>query len=93
MKLVKTDRLRMGRECCLHRCWTGIIYLTDVLIDEFLKINPPCKECLVQAMCISDISLTYNQDLYKECIKFKPCVIIENFLKEVYNLSDIKDID
>lgn len=26
---------------------------TKLTMDEFMKYNPPCKECLVQSMCIN----------------------------------------
>lgn len=46
-------------------------------IDIFLIYNPPCKECLVQNMCISNVRYS-NGDFI--CIKIKKCKRLINFI-------------
>lgn len=46
-------------------------------INVFLRINPPCKECLIQNMCLEDIS-----DLLDEFVglQIRSCNLLREFI-------------
>lgn len=43
-----TDRI------CYYMLFFNIAFIYD-LIEDFMKYNPPCEECLVQSICIEEI--------------------------------------
>lgn len=47
-----------------------ISFYPDGTIKEFMKHNPPCKQCLIQAICIR-----YNNHL-----EIKACDKLKNFI-------------
>ncbi len=58
------------------------IYSTPVdkiSIDEFMKYDVPCKDCLVQSMCITGQN-NINDIFIKEGIKLKLCEKMEKFI-------------
>ena len=49
-------------------------------LDEFLEYNPPCKECLVQSMCLKDrIYIDSNNKSYRG-INLKLCEKLKGFI-------------
>ncbi len=48
-------------------------------LNVFLKISPPCKQCLIQSMCLEDIG-----DLLENfvCIQIKSCNLLKEFIKK-----------
>lgn len=55
----------------------------SITIDEFNKYNVPCKECLVQSMCITEQN-NINNIFVKEGIKLQLCENIKRFI----NIND-----
>jgi hypothetical protein len=45
-------------------------------IDDFFKVNPPCKECLVNSMCITDIRKMVVG------IQIKSCSLLKEFIRK-----------
>ncbi len=33
----------------------GNVYIYNMPLEEYMKYNPPCKECLIQTMCLEYI--------------------------------------
>jgi hypothetical protein len=54
------------------------IYYTP--LDTFMGTNPPCKECLIQNMCIDITPNTYH----KEELKIRTCDRLTNFVENNY---------
>ena len=55
-------------------------------IEEFMEFNPPCKECLVQAVCVSyarPMYVEYKDAAHEEflLIKIRGCKDLEEFVK------------
>ena len=46
-------------------------------VNNFMKHNPPCKDCLIQGMCLSNVSYNNNDFI---CIKIKKCKQLINFI-------------
>lgn len=48
-------------------------------LNIFLRINPPCKECLIQAICLKDIS-----DLLDEFVGYeiRSCSLLKEFIRK-----------
>lgn len=67
-----------------------IIYI-KLASEEFLKYNPPCKECLIQNMCITDFNIRDNGILLYHLIKIEYCHLLKKFINDdthfTYNLS------
>ena len=60
------------------------IYSTPVdaiTIDEFMKCDVPCKDCLVQSMCLTGQN-NINNIVIKEGIKLRLCERIEKFISK-----------
>lgn len=58
------------------------IYSTPVdtiTVDEFMKYDIPCKDCLVQSMCITGQN-KINDIVIKDGIKLKLCEKMEKFI-------------
>lgn len=49
-------------------------------IEEFMTYNPPCKECLVRSICLSDT----DTGLYKTGYK----LVINNGCKKVFDFLE-----
>lgn len=72
----------------------GVIDLDDTVLvittlNNFLKYDPPCKNCLVKSMCIreiTDIKPTYM--IIKVCSKLKKFLV--NKVGMIENLKGIK---
>jgi len=48
-------------------------------LNTFFKINPPCKECLIQSMCIE------NEDVLLDIVlgfQIKSCSLLKEFIKK-----------
>lgn len=54
----------------------------DITINNFLKLKPPCTNCLVQTICIRS-SLYYNN------INTRRCDLLINFLTNHKNLKEL----
>ena len=48
-------------------------------LNTFFKTNPPCKECLIQVICLEDIS-----DLLDDFVGFqiKSCDLLKEFIRK-----------
>jgi hypothetical protein len=48
-------------------------------INVFFKINPPCKDCLVQPICLEDMG-----DLLENfvCIQINSCSLLKEFIRK-----------
>lgn len=55
-------------------CYTYIYYTT---VDIFIGINPPCKECLIQSMCIITTDNSYD----KQILRIKICEKLNKFME------------
>ena len=66
-------------------------YMYEITIDEFSEYNSPCKECLVQGMCLHDeVMVDYNTiERYIRLSIDRPC---ERFKEYICNnkLFEIK---
>lgn len=51
------------------------IHILDFTWDKFMKYNPPCKECLVQGMCI-----THHDYFSEPFVTTKACNILYEFI-------------
>lgn len=49
--------------------------LYDLTINKFMKYNPPCKECLVQSMC-----LKANDNVSPPWIRTRLCGKLNEFI-------------
>ncbi len=49
--------------------------LYNQTIEEFMEFNPPCKECLVQSMC-----LKYYNDISPPWIRTRLCANLNEFI-------------
>jgi hypothetical protein len=48
------------------------VYINAISLDEFMKEDPPCKECLIQGMCIKQITnIKFSSLRIEICEKFK----------------------
>jgi len=48
------------------------VYINVITLDKFMKEDPPCKECLVQGMCITQITnIKFSSLRIEMCEKFK----------------------
>ncbi len=67
----------------------GDFYIYTI-IDDFLKYNPPCKECLVQPACLEGISL-YKSGKEKKffCSHTSVCEKLKEFLENNYLFEKI----
>jgi hypothetical protein len=61
--------------------------LVNSSLDNFMKYNPPCKECLVQVTCIKEEN--YKKEKYFD---LPPCLIIIMCKKLIKFLIDNNDI-
>jgi len=63
------------------------IYLLDSTINNFMKYNPPCKDCLVQCMCLLN-----RDNSSPPHIRAKTCNILYKFIKEnrSFHISEFK---
>jgi len=53
------------------------IYLLNSTMNNFMKYNPPCKDCIVQCMCL------LNRDNWlTPFITTKTCSILYKFIKK-----------
>jgi len=80
----------MNKITYLNVCGDFYIYTT---IDKFLEYDPPCKECLVQSICLKDISY-YRNTPDKEfiCADVDICKTLKKFI-ENNNLFEKLKID
>lgn len=46
-------------------------------VNNFMSYNPPCQTCLIQGMCLSNVSYSNNDFI---CIKIKKCKKLINFI-------------
>jgi len=46
-------------------------------LNIFFKTNPPCKECLVQSMCMKDISVLVDD---YAGLQIKSCNLLKEFI-------------
>ena len=53
------------------------IIVLGITVDEFIKCNPPCKECLVRSICLVRTTLCYFRTT-------KSCDKLHKFLKDKY---------
>jgi len=58
------------------------IYLRiyDITMDDFFKLNPPCKECLVQNMCVQLLNVNTNIR-----VRTRQCDILKQFLIQTFD--------
>ena len=56
------------------------IFLFDISKDQFLKFNPPCKECLIQSMCIESTFVEYITSVDTNDLKLNSCERLKTFL-------------
>ncbi len=68
--------------------------MTNITLDEFFKMNPPCKQCIVRSVCINYITnvfLVLNNDKYiyiDACEEFKDFIQKDvRFLQEISKLG------
>ena len=54
-------------------------YIYDITIDEFLTHIPPCKECLIQPMCMYVTKCM--TDKIKPKVVIKTCKELDKFMK------------
>lgn len=80
MKPIKIDKSRI-----YYRIGYRIL-IYERTIEEFMEFNPPCKECLVQAVCVSNARPMYVE--YKDAaheefllIKIRGCKDLEEFVR------------
>ena len=69
-----------------HSSVTGYTAFTDyirmyILIDDFIKLNPPCRTCLVQSMCVSEKLAHPTLDSLPNHLRIKICEKLNNFVK------------
>ena len=61
-------------------------HIYDIIIDKFIELNPPCKECLVQNMCIfaAEYIEAKNEveDKIASKIFVKACKKLDEFMKK-----------
>ena len=64
------------------------IYLLDSTMNNFMKYNPPCKDCLVQCMCLSNCDNSSTP-----YITAKTCSILYKFIKKnrSFYISEFKE--
>jgi len=48
-------------------------------LNIFIKLNPPCKECLIQSMCIKDISVLLDE---YAGVQIKSCDLLREFINK-----------
>jgi hypothetical protein len=54
------------------------IYIHQTTIDNFMKHDPPCKECLIQIMCIKQ-----DLDHIHNFININLCNELREFIKDI----------
>ena len=54
-------------------------YIYDIVIEQLLSYNPPCKDCLVQPMCIYCNSCM--SDKLRSKVITKSCKMLDKFMK------------
>jgi hypothetical protein len=60
------------------------IRIYKLSLNEFMKYNPPCKECLVQAICVEDTSKTR---IYSDHIYTRKCEFLIEFMSNCKSLT------
>jgi len=52
------------------------VYIHATSLEKLMEQNPPCKECLVQGMCIKDTSNhKYSSIIINVCDKFNKYLV------------------
>ena len=52
------------------------VYIHATSLEDFMKKDPPCKECLVNTMCIKDTSNDqYSSIVVNVCDKFNKYLV------------------
>lgn len=57
-----------------------ILYIYDLTIDKYLNENTPCKDCLVNTICLNDKELVYGKNNLP-ILKIKLCKKLKNFVE------------
>ena len=57
-------------------------HIYDITINDFLDLNPPCKECLVKTMCIFPSEYIEEEDRIALKIFVKACKELDKFMKK-----------
>lgn len=62
------------------------IFIYERTVEEFMEFNPPCKECIVQAVCVSyahPMYVEYRDAAHEEflLIKIRGCKDLEEFVR------------
>jgi len=65
---------------CIYIFNNGEVHLSNISIKEFLKINPPCKGCLIQGICLQNDYYTKSE----RYIKIISCDNLRQFLNNKY---------
>lgn len=52
------------------------------LTDNFMKYDPPCKECLIQSMCINEHLAHPTNDSLPDHINIRTCENLKNFIND-----------
>ena len=48
------------------------VYINVITLDEFMKEGPPCQTCLIQTMCITEITnIKFSSLRIEMCEEFK----------------------
>jgi hypothetical protein len=53
----------------------------NLTIKGFMKFNPPCKECLIQSMCLTEYEYATPELTMKLCEKMYNYIIIDKHFK------------
>lgn len=80
MKPIKIDKSKIY----YRTGYRTLIY--ERTVEEFMEFDPPCKECLVQAVCVSygrPIYVEYKDALHEEflLIRIRGCKDLEEFVR------------
>jgi len=65
------------------------IYMISSSIDHFMKYNPPCKECLIQNMCLTEYEydIPNEKNVYYE-MTIELCERMEEFMNNDIDFND-----
>ena len=60
-------------------------------LDNFMSYNPPCKECLIQGMCLTEYEYDIpNEDMYHE-ITIYLCERMNEFINNNSAFEELND--
>lgn len=65
-----------------------ILYIYDLTINEYLNKNTPCKECLVNTICLNDKDIVYGKNNLP-ILKIKLCKKLKNFIENNNKYRDV----